>query len=291
MYSLLYTEITVKPSDLPYMTSALRSLIRRKDRLFNMWSKTLRPDHRGFYEELRNETCSALRKAERHYISEQCTKLKLSKNSPNWWNTVKKLCCFKKSTSTIAPIANDNGLLVYEAESKAEIFNEFYANVSTINSANDPIPIDNIAIGPLLSSINIVQGDVYKLLKKLDTSKATGPDNIGNMLLKKCAPSLEGILTRMFNLSLTLGHFPNSWKIAHITPIHKKGSVHDYKMYRPVSLLPCVSKVVEKLVFKEVYQHLRSNGLISKDTHRHALGIGLPIIQPLLQSFVHNTGT
>ncbi len=124
--------------------------------------------------------------------------------------------------------------------------------------------MNNVAIGPLLSSINIVQGDVYKLLKKLDTTKATGPDNIGNTLLKKCAPSLAGILTRIFNFSLTMGHFPDSWKIAHITPIHKKGSVHDYKMYRPVSLLPCVSKVFEKLVFKEVYAHLKSNGLISK---------------------------
>ncbi len=96
------------------------------------------------------------------------------------------------------------------------------------------------------------------------TSKATGPDNIGNMLLKKCAPSISGVLTRIFNLSLTLGQFPNSWKIAHIVPIHKKGSVHDFKMYRPVSLLPCVSKIFEKLVFKEVYLHLRRNKIISE---------------------------
>ena len=47
-------------------------------------------------------------------------------------------------------------------------------------------------------------------------------------------------------------------------PIHKKGSVHDFKMYRPVSLLPCVSKVFEKLVFKEVYLHLRRDNLISE---------------------------
>ncbi len=63
---------------------------------------------------------------------------------------------------------------------------------------------------------------------------------------------------------MALGVFPKLWKIANIVPIHKKGSVHDPKMYRPVSLLPCVSKVFEKLMFNTVYLHLRRNGLISE---------------------------
>ncbi len=61
-----------------------------------------------------------------------------------------------------------------------------------------------------------------------------------------------------------MGEFPDSWKIANIVPIHKKGSVHNFTMYRPVSLLPCISKVFEKLIFKEVYLHLRRNGIISE---------------------------
>ncbi len=70
--------------------------------------------------------------------------------------------------------------------------NEFYAGVSTMESFNDEIPSNNIASGSLLSNINIhdiLQKDVYDLSSKLDASKATGPDNIGNLLLKKCAPN------------------------------------------------------------------------------------------------------
>ena len=171
---------------------------------------------------------------------------------------------FQKTSNTIAPICNSEGLLIYDAESKAEIFNEFYSSVSTIDSHDSPIPSNNIPTGPLLNAIHISQHDVYELLTSLDTTKATGPDNIGNVFLKRCAPSIAGILTRIFNLSLSLGEFPQKWKIAHIVPIHKKGSVHDYKMYRPVSLLPCVSKIFEKLAFKEVYLHLRRNKLISE---------------------------
>ena len=94
------------------------------------------------------------------------------------------MCCFKKTSNTIAPIVNKEGLLVYDAESKAEIFNEFYASVSTIENNDDGIPLNDITTGPLLSTINILQKDVYDLLSKLDVSKATGPDNIGNILFK-----------------------------------------------------------------------------------------------------------
>ncbi len=257
-----YSEILVRPSDLPYMNSELRSLIRRKDRLFKMWSRTLRDDYRGYYTNLRNITTAAMRKAQQDYISSECDKLGIDKNSRNWWQTVKNLCCFKRTSNTIAPIVNSDGIMVYDAETKADIFNEFYSSVSTIDNANDNIPSNNIETGPLLDSIHIIQGDVYEALTKLNTSKATGPDNIGNLLLKRCAPSISSVLTRIFNLSLTLGQFPDSWKIANITPLHKKSNVHDFRNYRPVSLLPCVSKVLEKLIFKEVYLHLRRNGLL-----------------------------
>ena len=258
-----YTQILVRPDELPYMTSYLRSLIRRKDRLFKQWVRTKKDTHREYYRVLRNDCTLKLRQAEANYIQSQCDSLELDSSTKKWWNTVKKLCCFKKTSNTIAPIVNTDGILVYDAETKADIFNQFYAGVSTINDPDSPIPTNNIATGPLLDSISISQHQVYELLSKLDTSKATGPDNIGNMLLKNCAPSISKVLTKIFNLSLALGEFPNSWKIAHIVPIHKKGSVHDYKMYRPVSLLPCVSKVFEKLIFQEVYLHLRRNNIIS----------------------------
>ncbi len=259
-----YSKIIVRPDDLPYMTSELRSQIRKKDRLFKQWQRTKYGHHRNYYTRARNAVGKALRLAEANYITKECDNLGVDHSNANWWSTVKKLCCFRKASNTIAPIVNAQGILVYDAETKADIFNEFYASVSTIDNYDDPIPSNNIATGPLLENITILQNDVYEALTNLNTSKATGPDNIGNMLLKRCAPSISGVLTRIFNLSLSLGIFPRKWKIAHIVPIHKKGSVHDFKMYRPVSLLPCVSKVFEKLIFKEVYLHLRNNGLLSE---------------------------
>ncbi len=246
------------------MTSFLRSKIRHKDRLFKQWCKSQLQHHRDWYTKARNETNYLLNNAQEQYIMNQCDKLEVDCRDANWWQTVKKLCCYKKTSNTLAPLINDEGLLVYDAETKAEIFNKFYAQVSTINEPNSQIPSNDIPTGPLLERFHFLENDIYKVLTKLDTSKATGPDNIGNILLKRCAPSITVVLTRLFNLSLSMGQFPKLWKIAHIVPIHKKGSVHDPKMYRPVSLLPCVSKVFEKLIFDKVYFHLRSHSIISE---------------------------
>ncbi len=259
-----YSTVLVRPGELPYMTSFLRSKIRIKDRLFKQWCRTDLPVHREKYTKARNSTNHLLNKAHEQYVLQQCEKLEVDSSNAKWWDTVKKLCCFKKTSCTIAPLVTPEGLLVYDAETKAEIFNKFYASVSTINNPESQIPLNNIPTGPLLESIHFVQNDIYEALCKLDTTKATGPDGIGNVLLKNCAPSISNVLTKIFNLSLALGEFPKLWKIANITPIHKKGSVHDPKMYRPVSLLPCVSKVFEKLMFNRVYLHLRRNGLTSE---------------------------
>ena len=94
----------------------------------------------------------------------------------------------------------------------------------------------------------------------MDVSKANGPDNISNRLLKETAPSISYSLARLFNISLQRGGFP---KLANVVPVHKKESTQDPLNYRPVSLLSCISKIFEKLVFNHVYQYLDDFHLLS----------------------------
>ena len=60
-------------------------------------------------------------------------------------------------------------------------------------------------------------------------------------------------LSRLFNLSFSLGVFPSSWKIANVVPIHKKDDRQQIKNYRPVSLLSNISKVMEGIVHNALY--------------------------------------
>ena len=76
-------------------------------------------------------------------------------------------------------------------------------------------------------------------------------------------PGIKQSLTSLFNVSLELGYFPNEWKQANISPVHKAGDIHDASNYRPVSVIPVIAKVFESLVHDQLYDNLEANGLLS----------------------------
>jgi hypothetical protein len=142
--------------------------------------------------------------------------------------------------------------------------NAIFAEKSTLHDAgiatpNFPPNLDT----PILGQINIKCKEVKRALMELDVNKAVGPDGIGPMVLKKCAPELAPSLARLFRLSIRSGRTPSEWRTAHISPIHKGGSKSDPNNYRPVSLLPIVSKVLETIINKRLKKHLLQHNLLS----------------------------
>ena len=102
---------------------------------------------------------------------------------------------------------------------------------------------------------------VERELKSLKRRKAAGCDDIPPGILKDAAYALSSPLTHLINLSLTTGLVPNKWKIAKVTPIHKKGNTNDYNNYHPISVLNTCSKILEKAVHKQLIDHLETNDL------------------------------
>ena len=109
------------------------------------------------------------------------------------------------------------------------------------------------------SSVSI--GCVRKLLGSLDTSKAKGSDGIPAFLLKSCADLLAPSLTLIFNASLAVGSVPDGMKLAHVTPVFKAGNPQDPGNYHPVSLLPIVSKLLERIVHRQLSLFLDKENL------------------------------
>ena len=97
----------------------------------------------------------------------------------------------------------------------------------------------------------------------LDISKANGPDNISNKILKKISTSLAPPLTKLCNLSLTSGIFPDHWKEAHVSPIFKKNDRQNKNNFRPISLLSNLAKILERLVFNILYKYCIENNLLT----------------------------
>jgi len=102
-------------------------------------------------------------------------------------------------------------------------------------------------------------------LRGLKANKTTGLDKmIPPKTVKLSASVIAPSLTYIFNLSLATGIYIDDWKRARVTPIFKSGDRRQCANYRPISILPAVSKVFEKEVFRQVYGYLTENCLLSK---------------------------
>ena len=104
---------------------------------------------------------------------------------------------------------------------------------------------------------------MYQTLKDMKSRKAAGPDNISAKLLKDSASVTLPLLTKIFNLSLSEGVFPDDWKNARVSPIYKSGDKEECGNYRPISVLSVVSKLFEKLVYKQIYSYLDENNVLT----------------------------
>ena len=130
------------------------------------------------------------------------------------------------------------------------------------SSEIDPLAYVNPVDGVFsFQRINVQK--VIKLLKAIDVSKATGLDKIPNRLLKIAADVVAPSLTGIFNQSLVTGIFPSDWKMAKVSPIFKNGSKSDLNNYRPISVIPTVAKIFEKIIYDQLYQYLNENGLLN----------------------------
>ena len=98
----------------------------------------------------------------------------------------------------------------------------------------------------------------------MDTSKACGHDGVGNKIIQICCEGLCDSFTSLINFSFRLGQFPFQWKLANVIPLFKKDNRHLKTNYRPVSLLPSLSKICEKIVFMQLHNFLLDIGFLYK---------------------------
>ncbi len=110
---------------------------------------------------------------------------------------------------------------------------------------------------------NVSASNMVKLLRRLKASKASGYDGIPTSMIKDGAEELAVPLTYLINSCLEQSVFPDTEKYAKIIPVYKSGKRSSMDNYRPISILPVLSKVFEKVVQKQLYEYLEKNSLLS----------------------------
>ena len=122
---------------------------------------------------------------------------------------------------------------------------------------------------------NITENIILDTLKNLKSKNSSGHDKISTKLLKEIMPSIIIPVVYIFNLSIRTGFVPDSYKRARVIPIFKSGTRGDFTNYRPISLLSSFSKLLEKIIAKQMFGFLNKHNstLISLD-------FALNMIQP-----------
>ena len=94
------------------------------------------------------------------------------------------------------------------------------------------------------------------LCNKLKSGTSSGCDELKPDIIKSVSDLIAAPLAHIFNLSLTSGSVPSKLKNAKVVPIFKKGDRHDIHNYRPISLLPVLSKILERIIYKRLLNYL-----------------------------------
>ena len=259
--------IQFSPNDKAWCTSELRREIRKRDRLFRTALRLQTEESWTRWRRQRNLTTELNKNLKGKYRATQVKQLLATRNEPYKYHNILRQMTGRTKPQTLPTLIKPDGQTTTDDYDKANLLNEQFADQSRLDAENRIIPgatIPNPEV-PILDSITITESEVLKLLNSLNVNKSCGPDNLPPEILKLIAILIVSPLTKLFNKSLRFGIFPSLWKQATIHPIFKKkGSASDPLNYRPISLLPCISKIFEKIIFNRVYKHISENQLFTE---------------------------
>ena len=280
------TTFTPKQLNIPWTSAQVRRTLRKKNRLYKCYRTVsnqynlLRPEDRNYMTmQIRvSQTYEKFRQASKTYKNES----RRAKNSyfnslkSVWSNpgisAKKKFDLLKKLTNTsktnIIPPLIEDGKIINDPQEQAEIFNKYFTGKSNVTNPHDEPPIlDNFVTNDVFDNLDTSHWELGPIIKSLKSSNYS-PCGIPARFIKDAKTCTGSTITKLIsdllNKVFHTGVYPNIWKLAHITPIFKSKVKSDKINYRPISILPTLSKIAESVIHKRLLDHLISNKIITK---------------------------
>ncbi len=262
-------KVTIRPNDKPWFNSDLRRETRRRDRLRKLARNSKKEKYIIAYRKQRNKVNNMKYHAKEVFYSnlEEVISGSFADNKTNYWKILRYLIRQCGSTNCIPPLRKldtDIKPTMFSDVQKAEAMNDYFASISNTLDINGPPTYIAKRCQSTLGNIHVHIQEVRDIIKSLAINKASGPDKISHKLLKLTSDSICKPLCILFNISISNNHFPSNWKLAHVMPIYKKGEKSVMSNYRPISLISCVGKLFERVVYKHLSNYFLSNRLLYK---------------------------
>ena len=251
----------------PWITKGLLKSINKKNKLYKVYLRSPTNGNLQKFKAYRNKLNMLIRKSKRNYFFMKFEKSK--NNMKETWREINTIIGKGKRQSPQSKFWGDDGNVITDSQDISNHFNDFFVNVGPKLSSdiqntgkNYYDYLHNMRSSSMYMK-PIVELDILKIVSKFNANKSAGHDNIGNFIIKKVQSEIVKPLTSIFNLSLSTGIVPDKLKIAKVIPIYKKSNVDVFSNYRPVSLLPCFSKILERLVFDRCTDYIDANGILN----------------------------
>ena len=262
------TTFTVKPNYSPYVTKKLLTMRKEKKRLYNEWKKDKTMEKYKAVRSVSNKLRQATKKARMRYYGRRMGDYKDSKKL---WEYAKDLLNWRQDGGPTTIIVD--GVRYTDPKQVADMVNkELIKKVKDI-LANLPAGVDPLSytrewledkeVPEVNLTEKVTQAEVEEAFKSLNWSDAAGHDNLTTRLVKSMGDYISPVMTHLINLCFEQNRMPTVFKLAKISPLFKGGDRFNARNYRPVAILPALSKVIERIVFGRLKNHLETNHLLT----------------------------
>lgn len=217
------------------------------------------------------------------------------------WNIINSEVGNKASRNHENIVLNKGGGECINPKHVCNIFNDYFVNVAKketnelmsndrdTDNNNSVQNFDQLLFKPIFNLSEVNAKEIETIFSSFSNKNSSGYDEVPMTVLKTVKKELSQILSHLINSSFVTGKFPDKLKISKVVPIYKKGDKKEVSNYRPISLLPTISKVYERVVYNQLRTFLEDNQLLDEIQHgfrsgRSVISASLSFIESIIES-------
>jgi len=258
-----------------------------RTRLKNKYHKVPSNENKANYKKQRNYCVKLLRSEKRNYFNNLETNV--FTDNKKFWKAIKPLFSGKIKSCQNEINLNEDNEIITDSVVVAEVINDYFTKIvddlnippwnSDENSLDENSLKENLNLSEIkqkyalhpsivqikneykvtepFSFIELQNEEIQERIANLDRNKATADNDIPAKVLQKTNDIVSNQLTQIYNDSINNHNFPNSLKQADISPVFKKNDKTKKENYRPISILPTISKLIEKILFEQINGYMK----------------------------------
>ena len=254
-----------------WITNGIMRSIKFRDKLYVRVLKT--PEntvlHSTFKQNLKVYNCmlkKTIRNAKKKYYFEKFHEFK--KDIRKTWKTINEIICRTQNKTKLPEFFMINQRKISNPQCIANEFNKYFNNIGPTLESNLNIPTNIKVQHYLTNSIDttfnfntVTEEHVREIILNLAPKTSYGSDYLSTKFIKCLVNEISKPITALINQSIVSGEFPEKLKVAKIIPVYKKDDITNIENYRPISILPSISKIFEKVLNLQLYSYFSNCNL------------------------------